>query len=39
MLLSILVFIVATGAVVGAYAAATYVPAMLASRRLDRAAP
>jgi tight adherence protein B len=31
-----LVFIVATGGVVGAYAAATYVPAMLASRRLDR---
>jgi tight adherence protein B len=36
MLLSLLVFIVATGAVVGAYAAATRVPAMLASRRLDR---
>ena len=36
MLLSLLVFIVATGVVVGAYAAATYVPAMLAGRRLDR---
>jgi tight adherence protein B len=36
MLLSLLVFIVATGAVVGAYLAATHVPAMLASRRLDR---
>ena len=36
MLLSILVFLVATGAVVGAYAAATYVPAMLAGRRLER---
>jgi tight adherence protein B len=36
MLLSLLVFIVATGAVIGAYAAATYVPAMLAGRRLGR---
>jgi tight adherence protein B len=36
MLLSLLVFIVATGGVVGAYAAWTYVPAMLAGRRLGR---
>ena len=36
MLLTILVFIVGTGAVVGAYAAFAYVPAALAGRRLDR---
>jgi tight adherence protein B len=36
MLLSMLVFIVATGGVVGAYVALTSVPAMLASRRLDQ---
>jgi len=36
MLLSILVFMVATAAVVGAYLAATYLPAIFAGRRLER---
>jgi tight adherence protein B len=36
MLLPFLVFLIATGGVVGAYIAATYVPAMLAGRRLDQ---
>jgi tight adherence protein B len=37
MLLTMLVFVVTTGAIaIGAYAAVTYVPAVLASRRLDK---
>ena len=36
MLLTVLVFILAVGAVIGAYVAITYVPTVLASRRLDQ---